>query len=160
MRKPPEPHGKVHVVEPRAARVLDLGNAVYAFSLRCLARAFGEADDPPAARARLVESALTAMRELAPLMQRLAAMPANPEVPGTTAGLTFTMQRSTVGFSQQRAGWAILAERAGEIARAADEIAREVDPVAARTAKAFASLAKGLEEAAPAHVTRERVASC
>lgn len=48
--------------------MLDLGNAVYAFALRCPGRAFGEDEDPPAARARLVESSLTAMHELAPLM--------------------------------------------------------------------------------------------
>ncbi len=149
MRRPPEPQGRVHIVDPRAARVLDLGNAVYAFALRCLARAFGEADDPPAARARLVDSSLTAMRELAPLMQRLAALPAGPSHPGTHAGLTFTMQRSTVGFSQQRPAWAILTERAREIATAAETIAREADPIAARTAEAFAAVGRALDESSP-----------
>jgi CDGSH-type Zn-finger protein/uncharacterized Fe-S cluster protein YjdI len=150
MRKPPEPKGKVYVDDLRAARMLDLGNAVYAFALRCLARAFGEADDPPMARARLVDASLTAMRELGPLMQRLASMPAGPAHEGTTAGLSFTMQRSTVGFSQQRAAWGILAERAREIAEVADTTAREVDPIAGRTAEAFANLARMLAQSAPA----------
>ncbi|HLK35155.1 MAG TPA: ferritin-like domain-containing protein, partial [Polyangiaceae bacterium] len=149
MRKPPKPRGKVHVDDPSSARVLDLGNAVYAFALRCLARAFGEASDPPRARGRLVESSITAMRELGPLMQRLAEMPASPSAPGTTAGLTFTMQRSTVGFSQQHAAWAILAERAREIALAGQSIARDVDPIAARAAEAFTAIAATLAKEAP-----------
>jgi CDGSH-type Zn-finger protein/uncharacterized Fe-S cluster protein YjdI len=149
MRKPPEPRGKVHIEDPRSARVLDLGNAVYAFALRCLARAFGEADDPMTARARLVEASLTSMRELAPLMQRLASMPAGPSAAGTTAGLSFTMQRSTVGFSQQRAAWRILVERAREIAAAAATIARDVDPTASRTAETFAALSEALRAASP-----------
>jgi CDGSH-type Zn-finger protein/uncharacterized Fe-S cluster protein YjdI len=158
MRKPPEPRGKVHVVDPRAARVLDLGNAVYAFSLRCLARAFGETDDPPAARAKLVESSLSAMRELGPLMQLLATMPANPANPGVNAGLTFTMTRSTVGFSQQRAAWAILAERAREIAKVGESIGRDVDRAAARTAETFVRVARTLEGALPGAPAAARTA--
>ena len=53
MRRPPEPLGKVYVDDANAARLLDLGNAVYGFALRCLARAFGEADDPVASRQAL-----------------------------------------------------------------------------------------------------------
>ena len=159
MRRPPEPRGKVYVDDPRSARVLDLGNAVYGFSLRCLARAFGEADDARPARARLVEASLTAMRELAPLMQLLARMPAGPAHPGTNAGLSFAMQRSAVGFSQQRAAWAILAERAHQIAKAAEDIGKEVDPAAARTAQSFASLARSIEEATPAGKTKSVLAA-
>jgi CDGSH-type Zn-finger protein/uncharacterized Fe-S cluster protein YjdI len=59
------------------------------------------------------------------------------------------MQRSTVGFSQQRAAWAILAERAREIAKAGEAIAAEADPVAARTAAAFAALGRSLDEGSP-----------
>jgi CDGSH-type Zn-finger protein/uncharacterized Fe-S cluster protein YjdI len=144
MRKPPEPAGKVHIEDPSTARVLDLGNAVYAFALKCLARAFGQADDPPAARARLVEASLTAMRDLAPTMQLLATMPAGPSHPGVTAGLTFTMQRSNMSFVQQGAGWAVLAERAREIAVGAETIAREVHPGVSRIAKDFGALATAL----------------
>ncbi len=150
MRKPPEPRGKVHIDDARSARVLDLGNAIYAFALRCLGRAFGQAEDASSARARLVEASLTAMRELAPLMQWLAAAPAGSAGPGINAGLTFTMQRSTVGFSQQRAAWAILVERAREIASSADAIGRDVAPVASRAARSFAELAATLANAGPA----------
>jgi len=86
MRKPPEPAGKVHIDDPRAARVLDLGNAVYAFALRCLARAFAQSEDSATGRARLVEASLTAMRDLGPLMHLLAVLPAGPaHPPGASA---------------------------------------------------------------------------
>jgi CDGSH-type Zn-finger protein/uncharacterized Fe-S cluster protein YjdI len=156
MRKPPEPRGKVHIDDARSSSVLDLGNAVYAFALRCLARAFGEADDPAAARARLVEASLTSMRELAPLMQRLASMPAGGGAAGTTAGLTFTMQRSTVGFSQQGAAWTVLVERAREIATAAARIGRDVDPIALQTADVFTTVSTALQSASPATARRPR----
>jgi Ferritin-like len=149
MRKPPEPAGKVHIDDPQAARVVDFGNAVYAFALRCLGRAFGEADDPKSSRRVLVEASLTAMRDLAPIMDLLARMPASPLWPGTHAGLTFTTQRFGVGFSQQRAAWTLLAERAVEIARAGERLAREVDGSLDRVSADFASLASGLERAAP-----------
>lgn len=150
MRKPPVPAGKVFVAAPDSARVLDLGNAVYAYALRCLARAFGESEDPRDARRALVSASLTAMRDLAPVMQTLARMPVGPHAPGLTAGLTFTMQRSTVGFSQQRAAWALLIERAGEIAEAATSLAAEVDGSLARVGADFQALAASLRRAAPA----------
>ncbi|HEX3771793.1 MAG TPA: ferritin-like domain-containing protein [Polyangiaceae bacterium] len=146
MRKPPEPAGKVHVEDPGTARVLDLGNAVYGYALRCLARAFGQNDDTASARARLVEASFTAMRALGPTMQLLAAMPVGPAHPGVTAGLTFTMERQTVGFAQKRAGWAVLVERGREIARAAETIAREVTPGVRRIAEDFAAVASSLAE--------------
>jgi CDGSH-type Zn-finger protein/uncharacterized Fe-S cluster protein YjdI len=59
------------------------------------------------------------------------------------------MQRFALGFSQQRAAWAVLAERAREISLAATDIAK-VTPMATRTADAFATLARALDEASPA----------
>ncbi|MGA7124554.1 MAG: ferritin-like protein [Polyangiaceae bacterium] len=149
MRKPPIPEGKLHVNEPKAAQVLDFGNAVYAFALRCLGRAFGEADDPTDSRRALVEASLTAMRDLAPIMDLLARLPANTETPGKTAGLTFTMQRSTVGFSQQRAAWSLLAERAREIADASSAVVRDVDGELAPIGRDFATIARTLEQKTP-----------
>jgi hypothetical protein len=102
MRKPPDPRGRVYIDDPTAASLLDLGNAVYAFALRCLSRAFGETDDPPSARARLVQFSLTSMRELAPLMQTLASLPSGTGNPGVNAGLSFTMQRFALGEHRPR----------------------------------------------------------
>ncbi|MCU0683233.1 MAG: ferritin-like protein [Polyangiaceae bacterium] len=150
MRKPPVPQGKVHLDDPAAAHVVDFGNAVYAFALRCLGRAFGEADDPTEARRLLIEASLTAMRDLAPIMQLLARLPASHAQPGTTAGLTFTMQRFTVGFTQQRAAWALLAERAGEIETVARRLARDIDGSLEPVGQDFGALADSIARANPA----------
>jgi CDGSH-type Zn-finger protein/uncharacterized Fe-S cluster protein YjdI len=150
MRKPPVPKGKVHIDAPETALVLDFGNAVYSFALRCLARAFGESEDPMAARRALVEGSFTAMRDLAPVMQLLARLPATRAgAAAGTAGLTFTMQRSTVGFSQQQAAWSVLAERASEIAAVAAGLAARLDPVLARVGEDFGALAQTLERVRP-----------
>jgi CDGSH-type Zn-finger protein/uncharacterized Fe-S cluster protein YjdI len=100
-------------------------------------------------RRALVQGSLTAMRDLAPIMQLLARMPAQRATRGATAGLTFTMLRSTVGFTQQRAAWALLAERAREIEAAASRLSGEVDPSLARIGGDFGSLASTLERATP-----------
>lgn len=148
MRRPPDPANRVYIDEPRAASLLDLGNAIYGFALRCLARAFGESEDPGAARAALVNASLTAMRDLAPVMQLLARLPASAGVPGVNAGLTFTMQRSTVGFTQQRAAWVILAERARQIGAVALDAAT-LDPEVRRVGEDFLRLGDALDKASP-----------
>ncbi len=158
MRKPPVPQGKVHIDAPQAARVVDFGNAVYAFALRCLCRSFGEAEDPAESRRALIDASFTAMRALAPIMDRLARLPANTALAGTTAGLTFTMQRSTVGFSQQHAAWAILAERAREIALASSTVAEGIDGGLGSVGKDFASIAETLERRAPKGIARASTA--
>ncbi len=153
MRKPPVPAGKVHVEAAATARVLDFGNAVYAFALRCLGRAFGEAEDPRDARRALVDGSLVAMHGLAPIMQLLARLPATTSAPRPTAGLTFTMQRATVGFTQQGAAWTLLHERATQIAEAGARLAAEVDPSLERVASDFTALATTLDRARPAKRT-------
>lgn len=147
MRAPPDPRGKVHVSEPRAARVLDLGNAVYFFALRCLARAFGTSDESPSSRSALVAASLTSMRQLALIMQRLSAMPASASHPGVNAGLSFTMQRSNVGFSSRRSAHRVLVERAEEIAAAARGAARD-EPWLAPVAEAFEAMGGSLVDGA------------
>ncbi len=158
MRKPPVPDGKVWVDHPVASRVMDLGNAVYALSLRLLARAFGQAEDPPAARRALVESSIDGMRLLSAVAGTLVRLPASETLPGVNAGLSFTMQRSTVGFSQQRAAWAVLTERAREIAAASQVIARDLDPSLAPVARDLLAVAERLERATPVSVTQPAAA--
>jgi len=110
MRKPPDPRGKVHVDHAQSAPVLDIGNALYALALRCLGRAFGQADDGPEARGALIDGSFEAMRLLAPVSQLLCRLPASESRSDVLAGLSFTMQRSTVGFSQPSVAWTLLAE--------------------------------------------------
>src|SRR5262249_30589786 len=127
MRKPPDPRNKVHVDHPKGARVMDVGNAMYAFALRCLGRAFGDAEDSAGARRTLVDTSIDAMRLLSPVAELPCHLPASETRPGVNAGLSFTMQRSTVGFSQRDVAWPILAERGREIAAACKAMAGEAD---------------------------------
>ena len=147
MRKPPDPRDKVHVDHPKSARVMDLGNALYAFALRCLGRAFGEAADGPVARRTLVEASVDAMRLLSPVSHLLCRLPASESQPGVNAGLSFTMQRSTVGFSQPNVAWAVLTERAREIAAACS--ARSDEPALRGVGEDLFRLAERLERARP-----------
>jgi CDGSH-type Zn-finger protein/uncharacterized Fe-S cluster protein YjdI len=156
MRKPPDPRSKVHVDHPRSARVMDVGNAIYAFALRCLGRAFGEAEDSAGARRRLLDASIEAMRLLSPVAELLAHMPASESRPGVNAGLSFTMQRSTVGFSQPGVAWPLLAERAREIAATCATLAGEVDPALDGIGTTVSRLGDQLAGVAPATSTAQR----
>jgi CDGSH-type Zn-finger protein/uncharacterized Fe-S cluster protein YjdI len=150
MRKPPDPQGKVHIGDPTAASLLDLGNAVYGLALRYLGRAFGQAEDSRQARAALVDASVTAMQLLTPIADLLCRLPASPERPDVNAGLTFTMLRSTPGFSQQRAAWEVLSERAREVAAGSLALAKGLDPSLEAVATSLASMADRLDRVAPA----------
>lgn len=154
MRKPPDPRGKVHIDHPKSAPVLDIGNALYALALRSLGRAFGQADDGPDARGALIDASFEAMRLLSPVSQLLCRLPATESRPEVLAGLSFTMQRSTVGFSQPGVAWAILAERAREIAAACAQISRRMgdEPTLRTTGEALSRLGERLERARPGSV--------
>jgi len=151
MRPPPDPHRKVHVDEPRAARVIDLGNAIYGHTLRLLAHAFGRADDPPAARRALVDAAIDLMSTLSSVAEMLCRMPANAAYPGVNAGLSFAVARSIAG-PQQLAIWPLLVERTSEIAASAADAANVIDPALAATAVRLQDVASRLRNASPVSI--------
>lgn len=121
MRKPPTPEGKVHVDAPQAAALLDLGNAGYGLMLRCLMGAFGQpaATDPD--RRAFYDAAIGLMHVVAPVAERLARLPASTGAE-PTAGLTFTLPRSIAPIPDPGVALAVVAERAGELARAAHAV--------------------------------------
>jgi hypothetical protein len=97
MRKPADPAIGVHINEPGAAAVLDLGNAVYALTLRLLGQAWG-GQSGARLQARCtadLEAALQLMRVLGSIGQHLCTLPARLDMPGVHAGLSFTMPRAT-----------------------------------------------------------------
>ncbi len=118
MRKPVVAEGRVHVAEPAAARLLDLANAAYGLMLRCLMGVFGQPDATDAERRRLYDAALDLMHVVLPLAQRLAQMPVQEGARVPTAGMTFTLHRSIMPVAQTAIGFKIVAERAGELAKA------------------------------------------
>jgi CDGSH-type Zn-finger protein/uncharacterized Fe-S cluster protein YjdI len=155
MRKPPDPRGKVHVDHPASACVLDVANATYEFALRCLGRAFGDPQDSIDTRRPFLNAAFDAMRLLTPLGELLCKMPASESRPGVNAGLTFTMQRSMVGFSQRQVAGPLLVERASEIARACAALGTEIAGPVSDVGHEFEGVAKRLGGTGSAHVERQ-----
>ncbi len=96
MRKPSDPSAGLHVTEPAAAAVLDLGNAVYALTLRLLTQAWERQEKNSASAAAALEAAMRLMRLLGGVGEHLCSLPARIGDPsGAHAGLTFTMPRAT-----------------------------------------------------------------
>ncbi len=107
--------GCVLVTNPEALRAMDLGNALYNLMLRFLAQSWGRDSANKAAKKLYVDQARHLMRLLMPVGEYLASLPAGPEYPGVTAGMSFTLardiQRLPLGDSEPL----VLAERTHEI---------------------------------------------
>jgi CDGSH-type Zn-finger protein/uncharacterized Fe-S cluster protein YjdI len=110
---------RVHISEPRIARWLDIGNAMYTTSLRCLLQGFGARDRP--AKAAWLAASFALMRALVPVGQGLAARPATVAADGPHAGLTFTPLRALALLPQSGAA-AFVAERLGQLRQRAVEL--------------------------------------
>jgi len=112
MNAPMDPSVRVHVDHPDIAPWLDIGNALYTTSLRCLAQGFGAAE--PAAKAAWLGVSAELMRALVPVGQGLAARPAHADVALPHAGLTFTSLRTLAPLPGGTAA-RFVAERLGEL---------------------------------------------
>jgi hypothetical protein len=127
MRKPPEPEGKVYVDDPRAARVMDFGNACYAMLLQCLVQAFGHtgphAGENADAQSRTLSAAIGLMHVLGQTASALARLPASADHPGINAGLSFTMVRGVEPYFRGLPEAVLMAERLHELADGAPAVA-------------------------------------
>lgn len=131
MNRPPIPDGKIHVVEPRAAQLMDLGNCVYNLMLRLLGRGFESAHDSAAGRRLLFEGAIETMLLLTRIGERLTQLPANPqEFPGINAGLSFALPRGSSVMLTNESGWEVFAERARELGVASERARQDFDDAA------------------------------
>lgn len=103
---------RVHIDEPRVARWLDIGNALYTTALRCLVQGFAatRADD----KADWLAASVALMRALVPVGQGLAARPAHADRPLPHGGLSFTPLRA-LGVLPSGAAASLVAERLGEL---------------------------------------------
>lgn len=110
---------RVHINEPRIARWLDIANAMYTTSLRCLLQGFGARERP--AKATWLAASFALMRALVPVGQGLAARPASTVPDGPNAGLTFTPLR-TLALLPQDGAAAFVAERLGQLRQRAIEL--------------------------------------
>ena len=98
MRKPANPEGRVWVSEPRAARYLDLANALYSLMLRFLVQIYSMEDRRLAARQILLQSAFSMMHALSVVAAMLTTLPASGDYPGITAGVSFALDRYFTPF--------------------------------------------------------------
>ena len=152
MNAPPTPEGKVHIDHPVIARWLDIGNAMYTTSLRCLLQGFGATDR--ATKATWLGASFALMRAVTPVGQGLAARPAHetaeppqgliPQAEGrrspdrgdasVNAGLTFTSLR-TLAWLPESSAAAVVHARLGELRERA--MALPVVPVAGESASTW-----------------------
>jgi len=129
MRRPPVPEGRLWVNAEPAASLLDIGNAIYNHSVRCLALSYAGVDQ--VAQKRLVDASIELMRILTPVAEMLTKLPANPDAAHCTAGLSFATLRSMAALPAEPGAITVLAERLGDIAIRARGTAVENGEVAA-----------------------------
>ena len=123
---------RVHINEPRIARWLDIGNALYTTSLRCLLQGFGARER--AAKATWLAASFALMRTLMPVGQGLAARKATADANGPHAGLSFTSLRTLAVLPESTAAITV-AERLGQLRQRAIEL--PVTPVAGESASTW-----------------------
>jgi len=148
MRQPANPEGLVWVDAEPAASVLDVANAIYAFTLRSLGVLYSPvalADEP---RALALEAVHVGMRGLTPIGELLTELPARRSDPAVRAGVSFAMSRSLHPLPEPRAALRTLYEA---ISAVAGGIRSHVVPLDANllvTAERLDDLAHRLELAA------------
>ena len=122
MRRPLDPHDRVFVSAPEAAKVLDLANSLYGHMLRCLVQAFGRGADDEDGKRLFVGTAIDLMELLPPIGGHLASLPASKAHPGVNAGVTFTMLRDIARLPDGPGEKRMMAERVAEIAKHARHV--------------------------------------
>ena len=127
-----EADDRVYISHPRNARWLDIGNALYTTSLRCLLQGFDARDRN--AKATWLGAAFALMRSLVPVGQGLAARPAGEANVMPHAGLTFTPLRTLARLPADSAA-RFVAERLYELHQRALEL--PVVPVAGETVETW-----------------------
>jgi CDGSH-type Zn-finger protein/uncharacterized Fe-S cluster protein YjdI len=115
MRRPPTPQGKTFIDDPKAAAVIDYGNAIYGAMLRAMAQGFATAD--PKQKQALFDASIDAMFALVPVAEHLTTLPACHMADERRAGLSFAMLRDVAAFPPGAAASALLAERFADLAQ-------------------------------------------
>ena len=121
MRPPRDPHARVHINHPEAAKVLDFANSLYGHMLRCLVQSYGRGAEEVEAKHLFVGTAIDLMEELVPVAEHLASLPAS-EGSQVNAGVTFTMLRDIAKLPRGPGEKLMLAERVAELGKHARRI--------------------------------------
>jgi len=114
---------RVHIDHPVNSRWLDIANALYTTSMRCLLQGFNTGDRR--AKGTWLAASFALMRSLQPLGLGLAARPASAAREQPHAGLTFTPLRTLAALPAERAA-AVVAERLGQLRERAIELPLEL----------------------------------
>ncbi len=122
MRPPIDPHNRVHINTPEAAKMLDFANSLYGQMLRSLVQAYGRGAGDEDGRRLFVNAAIDLMFALPPVGQYLASLPANDAHPGINAGVTFTMLRDIARLPRGPGEKRVMLERLQELSRHAKHI--------------------------------------
>jgi len=110
---------RVHIDHPANSRWLDIGNALYTTSMRCLLQGFTATERR--AKAAWLSASFALMRSLVPVGQGLAARPASEAALLPHGGLTFTPLRTLGALPAERAP-VVVAERIGQLRERALEL--------------------------------------
>jgi CDGSH-type Zn-finger protein/uncharacterized Fe-S cluster protein YjdI len=103
---------RVHISHARNSAWLDIGNALYTTSLRCLIQGFSSHER--ASKGTWLSASFALMRALLPVAQGLAARPAQDGSAKPHAGLTFTPLRTLAALPTKTAAQ-VVAERLGQL---------------------------------------------
>jgi CDGSH-type Zn-finger protein/uncharacterized Fe-S cluster protein YjdI len=114
--------GMIAITEQTAAKVVDLGNAIYSLMMRTLAQVFSPAPLPAELRTGLAVGSTELMYALQMVGEAATKLVAGAGSPAT-AGLTFALPRSA-GQLVQSCASQILSERTDELATAAIALER------------------------------------
>ncbi len=109
------------ITDPLTAKVVDLGNALYALMMRTFAQIFSPAPLPRDLRIGLADAAVELMYMMSSIGETVTRLPLSPSRPGVTAGITFALSLSS-GQLVQRCAAQILGERARALAGAAAKL--------------------------------------
>lgn len=118
-------HDRTRIVDPLAAQVVDLANAIYALMVRTLSQVFAPAPLPAELRTTLASAGTTLMATMGRVADVATRLPADPARAAATAGVNFELPGSSGQLVQQCAA-RILGERAAELGAAARTLGRTV----------------------------------
>jgi CDGSH-type Zn-finger protein/uncharacterized Fe-S cluster protein YjdI len=115
----------VRIVDPAAAKAVDLGNAIYGLTMRVFAQVFAPAPLPRELRVELSVAATELMYLMRIVGEAATKLPIDSASPGLNAGMTFALPHSA-GQLVQRCAAQILSERADELGCAAEKLSASV----------------------------------
>ncbi len=126
MRTPVNNDDRVHIIAEPAASLIDLANALYVHMLRMLQQVYSSHVRKASDKQALLKSAYLLMHATTSVAEHLTFLPANPEHPGTTAGMSFATIRMLAPLEVGETEVQLLRERTEELLEHIKKIATTV----------------------------------